>query len=219
VRDDLGVPVLMLETETDLTIGEGYPDMQSDSVNFRLWEVAGAAHADYYVSNSGLGDLGNDPSVVGITLTSSPIPILVTCGSPINAGQQHFVVNAAIAALDNWLRNGIAPAQANRLVMAGNPPDISRDSLGNALGGVRTPSVDAPIATLSGEGETGGTFCSLFGTTQLLGNSQLQSLYPTQTSFTTAVGNAVNSAVLSGFLLPPDGDLINAWAQTAKIGN
>jgi len=34
-------------------------------------------------------------------------------------------------------------------------------------GGIRTPHVDAPVATLSGLGQTGTNFCGLFGTTSL----------------------------------------------------
>ena len=41
---------------------------------------------------------------------------------------------------------------------------IARDEHGNALGGVRTPSVDVPISTLSGEmDKSRSIICSLFG--------------------------------------------------------
>jgi hypothetical protein len=42
---------------------------------------------------------------------------------------------------------------------------IERDEHGNALGGIRTPYVDVPIAALSGLGQTGSILCLLFGTT------------------------------------------------------
>jgi hypothetical protein len=219
VRNDLGKPVLMLQTETDLFVLGSYPDMQPDSANFRLWEVAGAAHADAYVSGTGATDLGNDPNIVAITENKSPIPILVTCGQPINAGPQHFVANAAISALDNWLRNGVAPAYADRLQVSGNPATFSRDSVGNAFGGIRTPYVDAPIATLSGEGQSGGTFCSLYGSTHLLGSTQLMSLYPNHATYVSAVNTSADNAVNKGFLLPPDANLIKSWAQSSTIGN
>ncbi len=48
VRDDLGTPTMMVQTETDLFILGSYPSNQDDSRNFRLWEVAGTAHADLY---------------------------------------------------------------------------------------------------------------------------------------------------------------------------
>jgi len=218
VRDDLGVPVMMVQTETDLFVLGSHADRQSDSANFRLWEIAGTGHADNYVSNTGLSDLGTDPNIASVVENTSPIPVLVTCGKPINSGPQHFVVNAAIAAIDNWLRNGVAPAYADRIETAGSPAAIVRDSVGNALGGIRTPYVDAPIAKLSGEGQTGGTFCSLYGSTQLFNKTQLAGLYPNHATYVAAVNNSVDNAVLEGFLLQPDGALIKAWAQASNIG-
>ena len=51
-RTDLDVPVLVLETETDLlgapisgTIGY-FPARQPDNPHLRVWEIAGSAHAD-----------------------------------------------------------------------------------------------------------------------------------------------------------------------------
>jgi hypothetical protein len=47
LRDDLDVPVLVLQTETDVLGHLDYlPARQPDSDLFRTWEVAGTAHAD-----------------------------------------------------------------------------------------------------------------------------------------------------------------------------
>ena len=48
VRSDLDVPVLTLQTETDLIGREYYRARQGDTKHFRLWEVAGTAHGDAY---------------------------------------------------------------------------------------------------------------------------------------------------------------------------
>jgi len=219
VRDDLDVPVMMVQTETDLFVLGSHADRQSDSANFRLWEIAGTSHADIYVSWRGLFDRGNNTNVVPVIETASPIPVLVTCGKPINTGPQHFVVKAAMAALDNWLRNGIAPSYADRLETAGSPAAFVKDSLGNVLGGVRTPYVDAPIAMLSGEGQTDSVFCSLYGTTELFDSTQLASLYPDHATYVAAVNDSVDNAIGAGFLLQPDGDLIKTWAQDSPVGD
>lgn len=218
VRDDLNVPVMMVQTETDMFLLDYFPDRQPDTANFRLWEIAGAAHADLYVAKTGSGDLGNDPNIAAVVEVASPNPV-INCSKPVNAGPHHFVVNAAMAALDNWLRNGVAPAYAPRLEIAGNPAAFTYDSVGNVLGGVRTPYVDAPVAVLSGYGQ-GNTniLCSLFGTTQLLDSTQLASLYPDHATFVSATNASVDSAVNAGFLLQPDGDLIKAWAQGSTFG-
>lgn len=218
VRDDLGLPVIMVQTETDLFVLGSYPDRQPDGANFRLWEIAGAAHADIY-SVQGAADRGTDPNVVAPVEISAPVPGVIDCGTPINSGPQHFVVSAAIAGFDSWLRSGVAPAKANRLEIAGDPPAIARDSAGIARGGVRTPPVDAPIAILSGEGQTASLACSLFGTTKLLDSTALASLYPVHAGYVAAVNASVESALGGGFLLQPDGDLFKAWAQASTIGS
>ena len=58
IRDDVGVPVLTFETETDLEVLHYLGARQPDSKDFRLWEVAGTAHADSYTVG-GASDTGN----------------------------------------------------------------------------------------------------------------------------------------------------------------
>ncbi len=219
IRGDVRVPVLTFETETDL-INLGYfAARQSDSDSFRLWEVAGTAHADTYGLVVGPTDLGNSPSAAELVLTSTPV-LGITCGTPINSGPHHFVLNAAFAALNKWVTRGKLPAQAPRLdVVAGSPPSITRDAHGNAVGGIRTPAVDVPIATLSGLGQTGSAFCSLFGTTVPFDAATLAALYPTHKTYVSAVNKAANSAKKAGFLLGPDAKLIKVAAKASGVGS
>ena len=203
---------MMVQTETDLIILGSFADRQPDSETFRLWEIAGTGHADRYVSQLGLTDRGDDPKVAEVVETTFAIPFLVNCGIPINSGPQHFVAKAAIAALDNWLRNGVAPANADRIEVDEQAMGLLRDSLGIVLGGVRTPFVDVPIATLSGEGQTESLFCSLYGTTSLFNDETLAGLYLDHETYVTAVEASADTAVQEGFLLPPDGELIKAAA-------
>jgi hypothetical protein len=219
LRNDLNVPAMMVQTETDLLVLGSYADRQPDSTNFRLWEIAGTGHADRYVSNVGLTDRGNDPAVAGVVENRSAVPVLVTCDKPINSGPQHFVVKAAVAALDTWLRSGVAPSYADRIQVNPATRTIVRDGFGIAQGGIRTPYVDAPIASLSGEGQTGGVFCALYGTTDLFDSAQLASLYPNHETYVSAVNSSVDSAVNAGFLLQADANLIKTWAQDSSIGN
>lgn len=219
VRDDLDVPVLMLQTESDLTVLGSMPDRQPDTDLFRTWEVAGTAHADRYVANLGLTDRGTNPAVAAVVENRYAIPALVKCGAPVNSGPQHFVVKAAIAALDGWLRTGVPPTPADPYRVDETTGTLLRDHLGNVLGGVRTPYVDAPIATLSGEGQSGDVFCSIYGTTKLFDHQTLATLYPDHESYVMAVETSINDAVQKGFLLAPDGQLILDWARASDIGN
>ena len=100
--------------------------------------------------------------------TSSPGPSF-SCSLPINTGGTHWVLNAAVYWINQWVVNGTAPPSAPWLATDSTSPLVfTRDANGNAVGGVRSPQVDAPIAALgpinSGVGMA-GQFCRLFGTT------------------------------------------------------
>ena len=219
IRTDLDVPVLTFQTETDLLILNYLPDRQEDGPLFRLWEVAGTAHADTYTLRFGFTDKGDDPDVAAVTEISAPVPTFVVCDSPINAGPQHWVLKAAFAALDRWIRDGEAPPMAPRLEVAGSPPAFVLDDVGNVRGGIRTPYVDAPIAKLSGLGQTGSGFCRIFGTTALFDDATLATLYADHDAYVAAVNAATDSAVEAGFILPPDAQLIKTQAAESDIRN
>lgn len=186
VRDDLDVPVLVVETEGDLLDRIGYlPARQPDTDLIRVWEVAGAAHADRYV-------IGEFEELLG-----SPVPV--------NRGQQYAVLRAALRHLDRWARGGLAPP-------AGAPLEVSGDGFvldehGRARGGVRTPAVVVPTQVLRGRPWPGATTASrLFGSTTPLPG--LASLYPSVAGYLDAYVSAVDDVVDAGFVLRDDYDAL-----------
>ena len=136
----------------------------------------------------------------------------ITCDNPMNNGPQHYVFNRAVRALNQWVADGTLPPQSPRLQENDDGTDYQYDDLGNALGGIRTPYVDAPSAILRGEPNTGNSFCRLFGTTALVSAAQMASLYTDEAGFVAAVTAATNEAVAADFLLQEDADAIIAWA-------
>ena len=111
IRADINVPVLMLESESDMIVLGYYKARQDDTDKIRLWEMAGTAHADLYVTVTvtGTSDDGNDPSFANVVEVTDPYPGIIECSLPINAGPQHFIVRAALHQLDKWVRTGVAP--------------------------------------------------------------------------------------------------------------
>lgn len=187
VRGDISAPVLVFETETDVGPLLDYgPARQPDTSRFRLWEVAGTAHADAYL-------VGRVTSLLG-------------CNFTINQGPEHFVVQAALHGLDRWVRDGVAPPVAPRLQLAATaPPRLARDDLGNALGGVRTPAVDTPVAALSGQAPPGtSVLCSLFGSTTPFDAPTLVRLYHDRAGYLTAYTRSLDKAIGARFVLPAD---------------
>jgi hypothetical protein len=219
IRPDVDVPVLTFQAETDITfLGFAAVD-QPDGKRTRLWEVAGTAHADAYTLVKGAVDEGASPAVFDLLVTSKPIPGVIECGAPINDGPQHVVLKAAISALNRWVRRGKAPKPAPRLEVNDGPPaSIVTDGNGNALGGIRTPAVDVPIATFTGE-QDGSILCRLFGTTTPFDAAKLASLYPTHDVYVKAYKKSLRKAVRSGYILKADAKLMQAWAEGSTIGN
>lgn len=200
IRSDTDVPVLIFETETDLGPALDFgPARQPDSDRIRTWEVAGTAHADAYV-------------VGGFTR-------LLGCDFIVNEGPQHFVAQAALVALTRWITEGVAPATAPPLHLSTtSPPALARDKLGNALGGVRTPSVDVPISALSGEAPPGASrLCALFGSTVHFDAPTLVSLYGDEAQYLAAFERSLDTAIAAGFLLGSDRVELLAQAQAVSF--
>ena len=170
IRTDLDVPVLQFLSETDM-LGRGLAFVgarQPDSELVHSWEVAGTAHADAY--NLGIGDSDDGSGAADRTLFAAminpPASVyggILSCTSPINTGPHTYVLRAALATLDSWVRTGDAPASRPLLEIADGA--FVLDAKGNVRGGIRTPQVDLPVAALSGLGQSGSAFCGLFGTT------------------------------------------------------
>jgi hypothetical protein len=218
IRADVGVPVLIFETETDLIILGYAHEEQADNPSLRLWEVAGTSHVDTYTLSVGDTDEGDSPSVANLVLSTTPGPGF-TCAMPVNSGPQHFVLDAAAAALMRWVRHGTAPPHAPLIERTADAtPTIARDAFGNALGGIRTPAVDAPIATLSGLGAAGTSFCFIAGTTTPFDAATLAGLYPSHAAYVRAVRQSVHGAVRGRFLQRRDARLIKAAARASSIG-
>jgi hypothetical protein len=198
IRTDLDVPVLTLQTETDVvTFLRSADARQPDADRLRLWEVAGSAHADAFL----LGD----PAALG-------------CTSPVNAGPTRFVARAALFHLDRWAAGGAPPPEADRLELdaAGQ---LVRDEDGNVVGGVRTPHVDVPVDTLSGEPPAGASIvCMLAGSTVPLPAERLAARYGSAVAYLAEFEAALDRTIDAGFLLVEDRAAVVDDAAPERFG-
>jgi hypothetical protein len=197
IRDDLEVPVFVVVTEGDLFDRIGFlPARQPDTDRFRLWEIAGSAHADRHI-------VGEFEEFLG-------------CKVPVNRGQQSFVLRAAIRHLDRWARGDDPPPSAPGLETTSD--GFVLDENGNARGGVRTPVVDAPVATLSGRPWPGASVaCRLFGSTVALPDARLKDLYGDRRGYLAAYEAATDVAIDAGFVLADDRVALLAEAEPALL--
>jgi hypothetical protein len=225
IRSDLKVPVLVLETETDV-FNSNTTERQPDTKNYRLWEVAGTSHYDTYGLTIGTTDPGGQGAAPLLAAMQHPsksaVPGTIECSLPINTGPAHWVLNVAVYSLNRWVTKGIAPPIAPRLQTTTTAPvAFTLDANGNTMGGIRSPQVDVPIAALGGTTNSGtpplGQFCRLFGTTVPLTAPQLAALYKSHDDFVAKWKQAIERAVKAGFLLQPDAKELQSAADNAKI--
>ena len=222
IRTDLDVPVMMFETETDLIVG-GYASARQPPTRFiREWEIAGGAHYDSYGLGPSMTDTGKGKGDVTtfdtmIHPVSSTSAGGISCPAPFNAGAHTYELRAAVVALTNWVATGKAPPQSPRLDMDSSTALVI-DQNGEAVGGVRTPQVQAPIAVVSGVPGGGGGFCVLFGKTVPFSSAKLAKLYPTHGAFVHKWDRAVADDVAAGYLLPADARNLDRVAADSAIG-
>lgn len=227
-RPDLRVPVMTIITETDL-YGAGrqgyYAARRPDDDLLRVWEIAGAAHADNYTIQ-----------VAPIDSGSAPLDAIVAAYQPTNnlMGQQldhfinfgpqhHYVVQASLAALTNWVTAGEVPPVGPPLeVRETDHPEPVLDVNGIAAGGVRTPWVDVPIARTSGAGDMreDNIMGAIFGTGEPFDDATLQRLYPGGADeYVGSFTAALDSAIDAGFILAADRDeILELAAATYPAG-
>ena len=197
IRTDTDVPVLMVETESDVVGVLGYlPASQPDTPKIRTWEVAGTAHVDKYQLGIAATDFG--------------------CSEPVNAGPDHYVVASALAHLNTWATGGASPPEAPRFDIVDGA--YVRDANGIIKGGIRTPVVDVPVDVLSSTPSPGGSLaCLLAGSTLPLPTSVLAARYPSRQAYLAQFAKSANAAVASGFVLAPDKAELLAEAQPQRI--
>jgi hypothetical protein len=174
----------------------------------RVWEIAGAAHADNYTIQVAFIDSGSAP-LDAIVAGYTPTNMLMgqQLAHNINFGpQHHYVVQAALAALNDWVATGEPAPGANPLeVHESAAPQPVPDGNGIARGGIRTPWVDVPIARTSGLGGDESIMSAIFGAGELFDAKTIQRLYPGGgTQYLESFTAALDAAIASGFILPAD---------------
>jgi hypothetical protein len=214
-RSDLRVPVMTVETETDVVGGNlpGYHGARvADSDKLRVWELAGSAHADNY-SFAGMIDSGTLPiqklAAAWAPMVDLPVPGGRLAKAINNAPQQHYVTQAALVALSRWVSEHRAPAQAPVLKTNGaqhdRPLSFVTDANGVTAGGVRTPWVEVPVARTSGTGNSGNALASLVGTCEPFDDATLDRLYPGgKSEYLEKFEASLDESIKSGFLLAAD---------------
>lgn len=200
IRADVPTPVFQLQAEMDVAV-QSSTSKAIDSDRIRYWEVAGSSHADQHLMERIYAISGRD---IGLYPAA--------CLRPSNTMPFYRVENAAFKHLVNWVITGVAPPLAAR-IQRDWLGLIKRDSHGNALGGVRLPEIEAPVARYGISNFTTGSldFLDLFacvasGSTSPFAATKIRQLYPDFASYVQQYSAAAKRAIDMGHVLPEDQD-------------
>lgn len=201
LRSDTKVPIFMIQSELDVGAMAPATSKQLDTNMLRHWEVAGSTHADQYL-------LDNIELVSSIDLNWA----MPTCKSPKNTMPFYMAQIAGVHHLTEWITHGTLPPVAPRMQrdLFGK---IKKDANGHAIGGLRLPDLEVPIAQYGQSNMTKGSlaFLDLFaciasGSTTPFTASQLAARYPTHADYVRKYTAAADAAVAKGYIRPVDRD-------------
>jgi hypothetical protein len=220
VRTDLPVPVVRAMTETDIGSAFGVlanDARQHDTRTFRYYELAGTSHTAVHENVFVI------PNFWTLEQSCKHPPNTLADGPVFGA----YLYNAMWSNLERQVRHGTAPPHGE--LIATRNGEIERDAFGNALGGVRMPELDVPVATylpnnevvdeLPGilEGSRGllNLFCVLTGSVFPFDSATLDTLYPSRGHYLGPYQRRLSQLVRQRFLLTPDARTLRRAAVAA----
>lgn len=190
LRDDLGVPVFVVNSELEAIACCGV--RQPDTQTFRYWESAGTCH----VSAQGQRDRQVKHERDGVRT----MPLT----EGINRIPMIPLYDAAFHHMQRWLTDGTPPPSQPKVEFAGDPPEVVRDEHGIAKGGIRLPQADVPVAQNSAIPLTPDIYAYLGGSSHAFPAEKIRGLYGDKATFLAKFEEAANRAVAAGVLMPRD---------------
>lgn len=190
LRDDLGIPVFVVNSELEAIAC--YPVRQPDSETFRYWESAGTCHVSAQSQRDRQAKFVRD-QVRTMPLTEG-----------INRVPMIPLYDAAFHHMHRWLTEGTPPPSQPKVEFAGDPAEVVRDEHGIARGGIRLPQADAPLAQNSAIPLTDDIWAYLGGSSHAFTAEKMHTLYGDRESFMAKFGAAAHRALTDGVLLPRD---------------
>ena len=190
IRDDLEIPIFIVNSELEAMAC--YNVRQPDTKTFRYWESAGTSHSSRQAREKRALLFKRD-QIVGRTIEPG-----------VNEIPMGLLYDAAFHHMQRWVAEGIEPPIQPKIEFNGKPPEIIRDDHGIAIGGIRLPQVDVPLATNSAVPLTADIIAMLGGSCFAFDAEKIKSLYGNRATFIAQFEAAAENAIRNGVLRPRD---------------
>jgi hypothetical protein len=259
IRTNNTAPFIQINTQGDILELDAGAARQADNADLRTWEVAGASHIDAHEAEYEIETIARENPTLPVPACVFGTPIEGT-GTALDGINQtnnmplFEVEDAGLAALQNWLVNGVPaphePSSLSATSIFGLLYIPNTNQYGIAGGGIQLPEAQVPtedysainfstvsasefnplslvsevesaLQTLSSGSITNSTvraagLCLLSGYFTDLGNSTLESLYPSLSDYVAKYTAAVNTEEAAGFITPADATAAIANAQAGE---
>jgi hypothetical protein len=204
------VPTVHMPTMTEVNSGAPSgaafrrPDSDEPANRYRLYEVAGMAHANSRE-----------------TPTYVPNP----CALPVSDFPWGGMVAMGLAHLVAWVDRGVVPPHAAPLEFDNDTTNdgsrLALDENGNVKGGVRNTYVDVPVAAY-GVPNTGATpaanfNCSIAGWRLPYDEPALRALYKNHGAYISSISHRLKDLEREGWMLPEYAEDVRADAHAIEI--
>ncbi|GAA2749381.1 alpha/beta hydrolase domain-containing protein [Amnibacterium kyonggiense] len=201
---------LLSETESETHGPVLRDDSDEDDDRYRLLQVAGTAHIEAHPSVltnlQQFEDAGGRRPAFGVR-------------EPRSSARWDLYASAALEAMRHWIVDGAPAPHGDRLRLVEGAEELERDADGIALGGVRPPWVQVPVAahlphgTVSDEAEPPPEWmpfsrpdllARLVGTMRPFGLTEVHRRYGTRAAWLRRFAAATREHVAAGLLLEED---------------
>ncbi len=189
VRDDLGIPIFIVNSELEAMSCFGV--RQDDTDTFRYWESAGTCHVSQQIQVVRQAMQERDK----IKGRAQP--------EGINGIPMGLLYDAVFYHMHRWLADNTLPPIQPKIEFTGDG-EVVRDENGIAMAGIRLPQVEAPLATNSAIPKAEGIFAFLDGSSYPFEAKKVKALYKDKAEFLSQFEAAALDAVLQQVLRPRD---------------
>jgi hypothetical protein len=216
------VPLISLSSEGEMWQARytHQPDIYTARGGIVTYEVAGASHR-----------AGNVPGLAPDTISFAAVADMMKAGFkmsdsggvaklfPAGAVANDFIwqplERGAFHNLQLWVRKGIKPPRSLGIVI--DPKnEIKRDANGNAIGGVRMPYIEVPIATYTGYLTAGG-MGGVTGAKKPFAQETIKTLYPDHGTYVAKFSAATDKLLVGRWISEGDAAAMKAAADKAPI--
>ena len=192
IREDLDVPVMVVNSELEAIAC--YDVRQPDTDRFRYWESAGTCHV----------------AIQSMDVRAPKYEREFGVAQPVMQQMNRIAItplyDAALHHLNRWVGGGEPPPSQPLIEFSGEPPQVVRDEHGIAVGGVRLPQAEVPVAQNSAIPLGQDIYSMLWGSSHPFDAATLDSLYADEEAYIAEFTKAAHAAVAEGVLLSRDVD-------------